>query len=64
MAIGQKIAYLRERRGMSQRDLAEKAGVSQPAICQIETGATKPRLETVFRIANALDVCMPELFDP
>ena len=64
MALAQKIAYYRARRGLSQAELGEKSGVSQAAICQIETGRVKPRLETVFRIANALGVDMPELFSP
>lgn len=62
MALGQKVAYYRERKGMSQAALGEKAGVSQAAICQIETGQTKPRLTTVFRIADALGVDVSELF--
>ena len=62
MALSQKIAYYRERKGMSQAALGEKAGVSQAAICQIERGQTKPRLETVFRIATALGVEMSDLF--
>lgn len=62
MALAQKIAYYRERAGLSQAALGEKAGVSQVAICKIETGQNKPRIETVFRIAAALGVEMSDLF--
>ena len=64
MALAQMIAYYREKRGLTQRELADKAGVSPGAIGQYETGRTKPRIETLFRIATALEVTVSELFDP
>jgi len=49
---------LRERRteiGLTQSDLAERAGVSQPLIARIEGGDVDPRLSTLRRIVEALD---------
>ena len=49
---------LRERRNeleLTQSDLADRAGVSQPLIARIEGGDVDPRLSTLRRIVNALD---------
>ena len=64
MALSQKIAYYRERAGLSQQALGDKIGVSQVAIHKWETGQNKPRIEAVFRLANALDVTVSELLAP
>lgn len=37
--------------GLSQSALAERVGVSQPALSQIESGNNDPRLSTVRKIA-------------
>jgi len=49
---------LRERRtdlGLTQSEIAERAGVSQPLIARIEGGDVDPRLSTLRRIVEALD---------
>lgn len=51
--IRQLIA-LRIQRGLSQRQLAERAGMKQPSIARLESGRTAS-LQTLHRIANALD---------
>lgn len=47
---------LRELALLSQRELAEKAGVTQATIAGIETGRTRPYPETLRKLATALDV--------
>ena len=55
MRIEQEFAALRERRGMTQRELADRMGVSQPAIAKLESGRVKNlELRTLFRWATAL----------
>ena len=44
----------REQLGMSQRELAEKCGITQSFMCDIEQGRTKPSIEVAAKIADAL----------
>lgn len=49
------VAQLRERRGMSQRDLARETGIKQPQIARLEKGSQLPSLDTLWRLLTALD---------
>lgn len=51
-----EIRGLREARGLSQRELAEKVGTTQSAIARLEAGNISPSLPTLDRIAEALGV--------
>ena len=64
MSLKHKLPYWRNKRNLTQRELADKVGISGAAIAQYETGKAKPRIETLFRLAQALDVEVSELFDP
>jgi transcriptional regulator with XRE-family HTH domain len=46
----------RERRKLSKYLVAQKSGLSQQMIAYVERGTKKPSLETVLRIAEALEV--------
>ena len=50
-----EIRALREKKGLSQRQLAELVGTTQSAIARLEGGRICPSLPTLDRIANALD---------
>ena len=52
--IGERIRQLRTERGMSQTELAEKAGLVQPHIVRIEQGRYSVGLDTLQAIAKAL----------
>lgn len=56
MSFADKLRELRTEKGISQKKLAEKAGLSQAAIYQWEKGTRNPRIETIQKIAEALGV--------
>lgn len=59
--VGLRIRALRLERGLTQEELAVRAGLSQSHVSEHETGARVPKLPTLFRIARALDVEPGEL---
>jgi transcriptional regulator with XRE-family HTH domain len=59
-AVGAQIAGERARRSLSQRELAALTGTTQSAVARLEGGSRAPRLDTLLRVANALD-CTLEL---
>jgi DNA-binding XRE family transcriptional regulator len=54
-AIADRVAERRTELGMSQRELAELTGTTQSAIARLEAGGRPPRIDTLLRIAAALD---------
>ncbi|MDQ3935357.1 MAG: helix-turn-helix domain-containing protein [Actinomycetota bacterium] len=59
--VAERIVHHRERQGLSREALAYKAGMSVKQLRRIERGESDPRLSTVRRLADALDVEIPEL---
>jgi ribosome-binding protein aMBF1 (putative translation factor) len=53
--IADDVATRRTERGLSQRELAELTGTTQSAIARLERGGRPPRIDTLLRIAEALD---------
>lgn len=51
--VSQLIAE-RKRQGISQKELAEKAGITQGQLSRIESGESSPLITTAYAIANAL----------
>jgi transcriptional regulator with XRE-family HTH domain len=54
-AIADQVAERRLALGMSQQELARAVGTTQSAIARLETGGRPPRIDTLLRIAEALD---------
>lgn len=54
---------IRQRRGLTQVQLAEKAGIDQSTISKAEQGQTNITLDKIMVIAGALEVQPAELFD-
>jgi transcriptional regulator with XRE-family HTH domain len=54
-AIADQVAERRQQLGMSQRELAELVGTTQSAVARLERGGRPPRIDTLLRIADALE---------
>ena len=61
--IGQRIRNYRTQKGLSQERLAELAGCHPTYIGQLERGEKNATLESVEKIASAMDISLSELFD-
>lgn len=53
--IADQVADRRRALGLSQAELAELVATTQSAIARLEGGGRPPRIDTLLRIANALD---------
>lgn len=62
MTIGERIYYCRIENKMTQKQLAEKAGMADSAIRKYESGRVTPKFDTLNRIAAALDVPWTTLY--
>ena len=60
--IGERMRAYRTKAGMSQEALAERAGLHSTYIGQLERGEKNATLESVEKIARALDVSFETLF--
>lgn len=47
------VAYVREKSGLTQSELAERAGTSQPAVARYENGLANPSTATLQRLTRA-----------
>lgn len=53
MKAAHALRYARRRAGLTQRELARRAGVPQPAIARIERGSISPRVDTLTALLAA-----------
>ena len=61
MTTGQYIKRARQKAGMTQAQLAEKLGIPYQSIGQWERDVRNPKLDTLKRIADALNISIQEL---
>ncbi len=60
-SLGRKIRLVRKQRGLTQREAAEKIGISTAFFGLIERGQRKASIETLVSVCNVLNVSMDEL---
>lgn len=63
MTIGERIKKIRQENGLSQKELGKKLNVSQQMIGQWETGKSNPKIETLRRIADTLEIGLWEIVE-
>ena len=52
--VAMQLMALREKRGLTQVELAKATGIAQSEICRIERGVANPTEKTILRLADAL----------
>ncbi|KAB2900566.1 MAG: helix-turn-helix transcriptional regulator [Dokdonella sp.] len=62
--MNNQVRALREDRGWSQGELAERLAVSRQTIHAIETGKYDPSLPLAFKLARLFSTSIEQLFDP
>lgn len=60
--LGRRLSDLREKRGLSQTQLADMAQIGRAHLSQIENGAVAARVDTVYALAQALEITLEEVF--
>ncbi len=60
--IGEKIKTLREQQALSQRALADLAGISAAALSQLEAGQSSPSVATLEKLADGLGIAIAAFF--
>ncbi len=63
LSIGTKLRAIRDERNLSQRELANRAGISPNAISLIERDENSPSVATLQSLATALNIKMSYFFD-
>jgi len=61
--FSKRIRDMRQLRGVSQEQLALKAGINVSFLGQIERGTKKPTIDTIDKLLEALDISYQEFFD-
>jgi len=60
--LSKRIRIERERRGLSQQQLADRAGISRGYLARLETARQDPTVSTVEKIVRALRIKLAYLF--
>lgn len=59
--LGQVVRALRRERGVSQKDFADRIGISQSWLSRIESGAYDPPWSSVLRVIDGFGISLEEL---
>ncbi|RAY16215.1 XRE family transcriptional regulator [Actinomadura craniellae] len=62
--LGEAVRLRREELGLTQAQLAERAGLKQPAVARFEAGGTMPTIPMLERLAEALEMRLSVRFQP
>ena len=61
--FGEKLREVREHRGYTLKIVAQKAGVSESLVSQIERNHVSPAIDTLLALADVLDINLEFLFE-
>jgi len=59
-----RLRFWRERKALTQQQLADKAGITRVTVARVEAGLEQPYPTTVRKLADALEVGPEDLMEP
>ena len=62
--VGERLRAIRNRRRLTLREVADRAGLSESFLSQVERGRASASIASLRRIADGLGVAMSDLFQP
>jgi len=62
MVISERLRAIREQKELSQGDIEERTGLKRCYVSRVENGHTIPSIETLEKMARALEIPMYQLF--
>ncbi|WP_156498718.1 helix-turn-helix domain-containing protein, partial [Oleiphilus sp. HI0079] len=63
MDVGQRLREVRKKTGISQRELAKRAGVTNSTISMIEKNSVSPSVSSLKKVLSGLPMSLMEFFD-
>ena len=63
MKWSEKVKALLDEKGMNQKDLSKKSGITEASVCRYMKGDRKPRIDVIVNFAEALGVEVDYLLD-
>ena len=59
--FGTRLKFLRNKKEMTQQELAEMIGITSESISRYENGLRMPDMDTIVRLANYFEISVDEL---
>lgn len=61
-STGERIRKFREKKGLTQNDLADRIYISASALCRWEKGLTEPSVELIYRMCTVFEISVADFF--
>lgn len=62
-SLGKRIAYLRQKKGLTQLEFSADSGIAKSYVCELEAGKRNPSMLVLEKVALALNVTLSELLE-
>lgn len=62
--LAENLRFVRQRRGLTQGQLAKLCGIPRSTVANLETGSSNPTLSVLHRLASALHLSLEEMLSP
>ena len=62
MNLGERLRFIRKKKGLTLKDLSQRADLSVPYLSDMERGAVNPSIESLQKVAKAFNMTVRDLF--